>query len=194
MKSTSRLHGLSPAAAQSIVATAQALEAGRPDDASRALAGVLASHPDHPEALRLEAGIFNLRGQHVQAANAMRRALAQRPDDALYHNTLGSVLADAGEFDAAIAAQSGDLSVPVTLTYTDDAMSVQVGDAPADSDARGTLWLVLYDRAHTVEIARGENTGRTITYHNVVREMRRIGILSRRSTSSSVISRMKNSR
>jgi Tfp pilus assembly protein PilF len=104
MKSTSRLHGLSPAAAQSIVATAQALEAGRPDDAARALAGVLASHPDHPEALRLEAGIFNLRGQHVQAANAMRRALAQRPDDALYHNTLGSVLADAGEFDAAIAA------------------------------------------------------------------------------------------
>jgi Tfp pilus assembly protein PilF len=104
MKSTSRLHGLSPAATQSIIATAQALGAGRPDDAARALAGVLASHPDHPEALRLEAGIFNLRGQHAQAANTMRRALVQRPDDALYHNTLGSILADAGEFDAAIAA------------------------------------------------------------------------------------------
>ncbi|MBS0570389.1 MAG: sulfotransferase [Proteobacteria bacterium] len=104
MKPTSRLHGLSPAAAQSIIAAAQALEAGRPDDAARALAGVLASHPDHPEALRLEAGILDLRGQHAQAVAAMQRALAQRPDDALYHNTLGSVLADAGEFDAAIAA------------------------------------------------------------------------------------------
>ncbi len=104
MKSTSRLQGLSPAAAQSIVATAQALEAGRQDDAARTLAAALASHPDHPEALRLEAGIFSLRGQHAQAVSAMQRALAQRPDDALYHNTLGSVLADAGEFDAAIAA------------------------------------------------------------------------------------------
>ncbi len=104
MKSSSRLHGLSPGAAQSIIATAQALEAGRPDDAARALAGALASHPAHPEALRLEAGIFSLRGQHVQAAAAMRRALAQRPDDALYYNTLGSVLADAGEFDPAIVA------------------------------------------------------------------------------------------
>ena len=104
MKSSSRLHGLSPGAARSIVATAQALEAGRPDDAARALASALASHPGHPEALRLEAGIFSLRGQHAQAVAAMRRALAQRPDDALYYNTLGSVLADAGEFDPAIAA------------------------------------------------------------------------------------------
>jgi len=104
MKPTSRLAGLSPAAAQSIVATAQALEAGRSDDAARALAGALASHPDHPEALRLEAGILNLRGQYVQAASTMRRALTQRPDDALYHNTLGSILADAGDFDAAIVA------------------------------------------------------------------------------------------
>ncbi|MGH8040884.1 MAG: sulfotransferase [Rudaea sp.] len=104
MSTHSRLHGLSPAAAQWIVATAQALDAGRADEAARALAGALASHPDHPEALRLEAGILSLRGQHAEAARAMRRALAQRPDDALYHNTLGSVLADAGEFDAAIAA------------------------------------------------------------------------------------------
>ncbi|MBU6199913.1 MAG: sulfotransferase [Xanthomonadaceae bacterium] len=104
MKSSSRLHGLSPGAAQSIIATAHALQAGRPDDAARALAGALVSHPDHPEALRLEAGIFSLRGQHAQAVAAMRRALAQRPDDALYYNTLGSVLADAGEFDPAIVA------------------------------------------------------------------------------------------
>ncbi len=104
MKLPSRLAGLSPAAAQCIVATARALEAGRPDDAARALAGALASHPDHPEALRLEAGILNLRGQRTQAASVMRRAIAQRPDDALYHNTFGSILADAGEFDAALSA------------------------------------------------------------------------------------------
>jgi len=100
----SRLQGLKPAAAQLVVAAAQALEAGRPDQASQWLGGVLASNPDHPEALRLEAGILSLRGQHVQAIRTMQRAIAQRADDPLYHNTLGTVLADAGEFDGAIAA------------------------------------------------------------------------------------------
>jgi Tfp pilus assembly protein PilF len=101
---SSRLHGLQPAAAKLVVAAAQALEAGRPDQASQWLGGVLASNPDHPEALRLEAGILSLRGQHAQAVEVMRRAAMQRPDDALYHNTLGTVLADAGDFDGAIAA------------------------------------------------------------------------------------------
>jgi tetratricopeptide (TPR) repeat protein len=87
-----------------IVATAQALELGRHDQAAHALAGVLASNPDHPEALRLEAGLLTLRGQHADALRAARHALQQRPDDALYHNTLATVLADAGDFDGAIAA------------------------------------------------------------------------------------------
>jgi len=104
MKAGSRLQGLSPAAARLVVAAAQALDAGRPDQASQALGGVLASNPDHPEALRLEAGILSLRGRHADAINAMQRAVAQRTDDPLYHNTLGTVLADAGEFDGAIAA------------------------------------------------------------------------------------------
>ena len=101
---SSRLHGLTPAAAKLVVAAAQALEAGRPDQAAQWLGGVLASNPDHPEALRLEAGILSLRGQHAPAIAAMQRAVALRGDDALYHNTLGTVLADAGEFDSAIAA------------------------------------------------------------------------------------------
>jgi tetratricopeptide (TPR) repeat protein len=100
----SRLQGLKPAAAQLVVAAAQALEAGRPDLASQRLAGVLASNPDHPEALRLEAGILSLRGQHAQAIRTMQRAVAQRADDALYHNTLGTVFADGGEFDSAITS------------------------------------------------------------------------------------------
>ena len=100
----SRLQGLQPAAAQLIVSAAQALEAGRPDQAAQCLGGVLASNPDHPEALRLEAGILSLRGQHAQAIKTMQRAVAQRADDALYHNTLGTVLADAGDFDGAIVA------------------------------------------------------------------------------------------
>jgi tetratricopeptide (TPR) repeat protein len=99
-----RLHGLAQTVIPHVVAAAQALEAGRVDEAGRALGGALAAHPRHPEVLRLQAGIHSLRGQHQDAIGAMRSAVAQRPRDALYVNTLGTVLAAAGDLDGAIAA------------------------------------------------------------------------------------------
>ena len=99
-----RLHGLDQSAIQQVVATAQALEAGRIDDASRHLADVVATYPTQPEVLRLFAGIQSQRGHHQNAIDSIRRALAQRPYDALYYNTLGTVLGAAGEFDDAVAA------------------------------------------------------------------------------------------
>lgn len=100
----SRLQGLDPAAVPSLMATGQALDGGRPDEAERQLAPLLAAHPNHPEVLRLHAGIYSLRGQHKEAVRAMHQALAQRPHDAVYHNTLGSQLGAAGDYEAAIVA------------------------------------------------------------------------------------------
>ena len=99
-----RLQGLDNAAAKQVVGAAQALGLGRADQASAQLAPALASFPDHPEVLRLHAGILNLRGDHPGARSAMERAIELRPMDALYHNTLGTVLGSAGDFDAAIRA------------------------------------------------------------------------------------------
>jgi tetratricopeptide (TPR) repeat protein len=100
----SRLHGLSPTAIASAIAAAQALELGRADDAERALGGALTQHSEHPEVLRLVAGMHTLRGEHAQAVSSLRRALEKRPQDALYWNTLGSALIPLGDYDAAIAA------------------------------------------------------------------------------------------
>ncbi len=100
----SRLYGLDTPAIQRVVATAQALEAGRLDEASQHIAGVVARYPQHAEILRLVAGIESQRGHHAEAMAAIRRAAEQRPRDALYQNTLGTVLAEAGEYDEAIAA------------------------------------------------------------------------------------------
>lgn len=99
-----RLLGLDQAAIRQVMAAAQALDAGRAAEAGRHLTAVRAQHPDHPEVLRLHAGILSMGGEHVEAIRAMQRAVAQRPADALYHNTLGTVLAAAGELDAAIGA------------------------------------------------------------------------------------------
>ena len=100
----SRLYGLDRNAIPHVVAAAQALESGRADEAARHIANAAANQPTHPEVLRLRAGIESLRGNNVEAIAAIRRAVEQRPRDALYQNTLGTILAEAGEYDAAIAA------------------------------------------------------------------------------------------
>ena len=99
-----RLQGLDSAAAQQVVATAQALGLGRADQAASQLAPALKAFPEHPEVLRLHAGILNLRGDHAGARRAMERAVELRPMDGLYHNTLGTVLGTSGDFDAAVRA------------------------------------------------------------------------------------------
>ena len=101
---TSRLDGLSQIAAQAVAAAARALDAGRADEAGQHLASAVAAYPDHPEVLRMQAGLLGMRGQHQAAIACMRRGLTQRPDDAASYNTLGTLLGQAGEFDAAIEA------------------------------------------------------------------------------------------
>jgi tetratricopeptide (TPR) repeat protein len=99
-----RLEGLDEAASKRVVGAARALALGRPDQAAAQLEPARARFPNHPEALRLTAGILNLRGDYRGAREAMERAVELRPLDGLYHNTLGTVLGTMGDFDAAIRA------------------------------------------------------------------------------------------
>lgn len=151
-----RLEGLDNDAARRVVATAQALGLGRADQAAAQLSPALASYPDHPEVLRLHAGILSLRGDHPGARVAIERAVELRPMDALYHNTLGTVLATAGDFDAAIRSlhhacelqpdlPTGWYNLGVTLTRSvrneeaTQALRRAVELAPDNMDARALL-------------------------------------------------------
>jgi hypothetical protein len=78
------------------------------------------------------------------------------------------------DIDQALVANGG-LSVPIDLSTTPDAVTVHIGAAPSDMP-HATLWLVMYDSTVTVPIDRGENSGKTITYTNVVRKMRPIAM------------------
>ena len=100
----SRLQGLEAGVTRDVMAAGEALDAGRVNEAERYLAQALAVHPEHPEVLRMKAGIHDLRGQHQDAIRVMQRALVQRPRDALYHNTMGTLLGNAGDYEAAIDA------------------------------------------------------------------------------------------
>ncbi|WP_430387382.1 tetratricopeptide repeat-containing sulfotransferase family protein [Dyella sp. 20L07] len=165
-----RLQGLGPAATQQVMIAGQALDAGRVDEADQQLARVLAAYPDHPEVLRMKAGVHSMRGQHPEAIRVMQRALAQRPNDALYYNTLGSLLGTAGEYEAAIDAlrrtcelQPGlalawyNLGVALTKCVRNeeatDALQRAVSLAPDQAGARALLADLLRTRGKVDEAA-----------------------------------------
>jgi hypothetical protein len=62
--------------------------------------------------------------------------------------------------------------VPVSLECGGGDAQLKAGDAPAGSELRsGRLWVALYSNSVAVEIGRGENHGREVTYTNVVRQL-----------------------
>lgn len=73
------------------------------------------------------------------------------------------------------AAHDADAErVSVGLDKRDDgALVLSLPEKPGTEN--GVIWLVNFDRAHTTSVKAGENTGRTITNHRVVRSYKKIG-------------------
>jgi hypothetical protein len=70
-----------------------------------------------------------------------------------------------------------DVKVAVSMRADGDTLIVDVGAAPEGSDRRaGTVWLAVAKEVETVEIKRGENRGRELSYHHPVRELSPIGM------------------
>jgi hypothetical protein len=69
--------------------------------------------------------------------------------------------------------QAAMLSVPVNVSVADNQISVSV--PAAANTPKGEIWLCPVTRNAPVEIGRGENSGHTITYHNVVRRWVKLG-------------------
>ena len=70
--------------------------------------------------------------------------------------------------------EPGALSLPVSLSIAGDQISVTV-PAAKNGAAKGEVWLCPIIRNADVAIGRGENSGHTITYHNVVRRWVKLG-------------------
>jgi hypothetical protein len=96
---------------------------------------------------------------------------------AVINGSVGIVGSDRKVVEAALkrATEQG-FPVPIGLSAGEDAVTVKIGAAANAAANRGTIWLVMYDRSVTVPIERGENSGRTITYSNVVRKLRPIAM------------------
>jgi hypothetical protein len=70
----------------------------------------------------------------------------------------------------------GVMSVPISMTLAGKQINISVaaaGKAPAA--AHGEVWICSISKAVPIKIGRGENRGREITYHNVVRNLLKVG-------------------
>lgn len=69
----------------------------------------------------------------------------------------------------------GVMSVPVTMTLSGKQINVSVAAATEPSVSRGEVWICSVSKAVPIQISRGENRGREVTYHNVVRNLLKVG-------------------
>lgn len=77
---------------------------------------------------------------------------------------------------AALTAKEADLqTVPVYLNATRDEIHLAVGTAPEHGPREATIWLFSILPQVSVSIKDGENGGKTLTYRNVVRQIRALG-------------------
>jgi hypothetical protein len=70
----------------------------------------------------------------------------------------------------------GVMSVPVSMTLAGKLITVSVAaSSKATAEAHGEVWICSISKAVPISIRRGENSGRQVTYHNVVRNLLKVG-------------------
>lgn len=64
------------------------------------------------------------------------------------------------------------LAVPLTISASNDEISISIGEG----EGKASIVAVYFDNENTVDIKRGENRGRQITYHHSVKDIETIGM------------------
>src|SRR5262245_7272249 len=99
-------------------------------------------------------------------------------------HALGS---DKAAIELAIAKsrKNGAMSLRPTLSLDEGRLKVTVPDL-VDAQMGAEVWLLGLVKAVTIAIGRGENKGRAITYHNVVRRWMKLGEWTGKASSWSI--------
>ena len=79
---------------------------------------------------------------------------------------------------AAIAAHSRDkLNIPITVKTSPKVVQIAIGSDHADAeDADCTIWVLHILNHAEVKVGEGENKGRALSYTNIVRDLKAIGL------------------
>lgn len=67
------------------------------------------------------------------------------------------------------------MSLPVKMSLSGKQLTVSVAAGRENAPAQGEIWLCSISKAVPISISRGENRGREVVYHNVVRNLLKVG-------------------
>jgi hypothetical protein len=86
---------------------------------------------------------------------------------------------DRAGIEGAIGAtkkSDGVMTVPVSMMLAGKQITISVAaSSNATAEAHGEVWICSISKAVPISIRRGENSGREVTYHNVVRNLLKVG-------------------
>ena len=88
--------------------------------------------------------------------------------DHLVGSNYNGIKARVSKFDS---SERG-LAVPLTISASNDEISISIGEG----EGKASIVAVYFDNENTVDIKRGENRGRQITYHHSVKDIETIGM------------------
>jgi hypothetical protein len=70
---------------------------------------------------------------------------------------------------------AGVMSVPVTMSLSGKQINVSVAASNGPAISHGEVWICSITKSVPISIAKGENRGQQLTYHNVVRNLLKVG-------------------
>jgi hypothetical protein len=107
---------------------------------------------------------------------------------AVINGTVQALGSDRAAIERAIAqshTNKATLSLPLAVTLDGGRLTV-TAPAGGNENASAEAWLCPVTKTVTVAIGRGENSGHTFTYHNVVRRWVRLGVWNGKSATWSI--------
>jgi hypothetical protein len=157
--------------------------------------GVLASLAQRPDviAISLPVDIWDYLGWKDTLASdknsERQKAYAKaRGDGAIYtpQVVVNGMAAASGSDESAINAAIKEtdeklktMRVPIRFWHEGKSIIIEAGDAPAGfANTEATIWFAVVQKSAQVPVQRGENSGKTLTYTNIVRELIPVGTWS----------------
>lgn len=90
-------------------------------------------------------------------------------------HAVGSRKGDIKKAITAFNKSNRGMIVPIKVTMTDSSIKITIDNTVDAADA--TLYMVFFNKEQKVKIKRGENGGKTLTYHNVVHDSQALGMV-----------------
>jgi hypothetical protein len=91
-------------------------------------------------------------------------------------HVIGSDLASIESAIGNTRKTEGVMTVPVTMTQSGSQLNVSIAAPSKDAEGlRGEVWICSISKSVPIVISRGENSGRELTYYNVVRNLLKLG-------------------